>query len=129
MKWETPGAKSRVNPMAFRLLIAALMEGPHTYYDLAEASGLSMPTVRRWLLPFRKTTAGVRRSVHLAEWHDDPRGYPTRPAFAWGDKPDARRVPINGAERQRRVRAKQAVLRGIQRTAGPNPRGPQHEAP
>ena len=114
-KWEAPGAKSRPNPLAIRVLLTALMEGPHTYADLAEASGLHEQTVRHWLVPFRKRVAGLPRVVHIAEWHPDPRGYPTRPAFAWGDKPDAKRRALSNAERQRRVRQRQAAMREVQR--------------
>lgn len=119
MKWEIPGKKARPNPLAFRNLIHALQTEPLDYYELADTTGLHSQTIRRWLLPFRKASHGVPKLVRIAEWHDDPRGYPTRPAFAWGSGPDAKRAPLSGADRSRRVRQRKAMQRMIHATAGP----------
>jgi hypothetical protein len=105
MKWEVPGKQSRTNPLAIRNVIEALMTAPHTYHELVDASGLHNQTVRKLLVPFRKAP----RLVYIAAWHPDARGYPTRPAFSWGAKPDAKRQPLTNAERQRRVRERKKI--------------------
>ncbi len=105
MKWEIPGKRATTNALAIRNLIEALMTAPHTYHELMDASGLHDRTIRAFLVPFRKAP----RMVYIAAWHPDPRGYPTRPAFMWGNRPDARRTPMSNAERQRRVRQRAKV--------------------
>ena len=105
MKWEVHGKQSRTNALAIRNLIEALMTAPHTYYELSEVCGLHDQTVRKLLVPFRKAP----RMVRIAAWHKDRRGYPTRPAFAWGSETDAKRTPLSNAERQRRVRLRAKI--------------------
>jgi hypothetical protein len=113
MKWDEPG-RARTNPLAIRNAILALMQGPHTYRELAEACGLHHRTVRALVTPFRKAP----RLVHIAAWDEDARGYATVPAFEWGDKPDKKRSPLSNAERQSRLRAKRRAQRLNQIMAG-----------
>ena len=112
-----PGRKVRTNALAVRNLILALMEGPHTYLELAEVSGLHDKTVRQFLIPFRKTP----RLVRIGEWHEDVRGYSTRPAFVWGSGPDAKRTPLSSAERSRRSRERVKTLKLHKTLAGLTP--------
>ena len=113
----TPSRNKRINAVALRNLVAALMSGPHDYYELAEITGLSHSTIRRWLAPWRHRSTTVPLLgevpvlVHIAEWHEDPRGVLARPAFAL--KRNGRDVPqpfTAAAERKRKTRARQRAL-------------------
>lgn len=93
-------------------MLQALLDGPHTYEELAEVCGLHVQTIRRWLVPFRRpTTDGHDRLVRIAEWRPDKLGITRRPAFAWGSARDAKRTPLSNAERQRRVRQRRKMAR------------------
>lgn len=126
-----PGRYTRVGPLAIRLLLEALMAGPHTYAELTEACGLSRTTLCRWLTAWRRPAQGMPRRVYIAEWETDPNGRRNTPAFAWGSKPDAKPAPVNGAERQRRRRqraARERQLRTIRALAGQPGTAPQQAA-
>jgi hypothetical protein len=100
-----PGKKTRINALSYKNLFLTLMEGPHTYKELAEETGLAVYTIRTFMTAFRKSP----RLVRIAEWHEDVRGYQTTPAFQWGTKPDAKRTPLSNAERQRLCRQRKKI--------------------
>lgn len=102
--------KVSINALALRLVIEALMSHPHTYDDLTEVTGLHHNTLIRWLAPWRKRIDDMPRRVRIASWEPDPRGYHTRPAFAWGSERDAPRPKLTGAQRQQRVRDRKKAM-------------------
>lgn len=115
MDQSVPGKKSRINALAYRNVIAALMEGvPYTYAELAELSGLADKTVRGLLLPFRQRP----RMVRIGAWQEDRNGRMNTPAFTWGSEPDAQRRPVSARERRAQYRSRQKMLRVIHATAG-----------
>jgi transcriptional regulator with XRE-family HTH domain len=87
-------------------LVGALMSDvPQSYAELADYSGLSYYTVRRYVNALRDHRP---RLVKIAEWSEDIRGARTIPCFLMGSEPDAKRLKISEAERQRRYRAGKA---------------------
>lgn len=119
MNQATPSKRNRIEAVALRNLIWALMNGPHDYYELAEITGLSRSTIRRWLTPWRHQTKPIPRLVHIAEWHEDSRGYLTRPAFAFKiNGMDAKPAGTPAAERKRQYRARLRQRAMLQATAG-----------
>ena len=119
MNQTVPSKRNRINAIALRNLVHALMQGPHDYYQLPEITGLSHSTIRRWLTPWRHQSSGVPRLVHVAAWHEDERGYLSRPAFAYGpNKPNAAPAGKPAAERKRQYRARLKMQAMIQATAG-----------
>lgn len=116
MDQSIPGRKSRINALAFRNVIVALMEGtPYTYAELAEVSGLADKTVRGLLLPFRQRP----RMVRIGAWQEDRIGRANTPAFTWGSEPDAPRRAVSARVRRAQYRARQKMLRMIHATTGP----------
>ena len=77
MNQTIPSQAQRINATALRDLIWAIMQGPKDYYQLAEITGLSKTTVRRWLAPWRQDEKGMPKLVAITAWHEDARGYPT----------------------------------------------------
>lgn len=80
--------------------------------ELANHSGLSYPTVQRYIKALRGTYAPVGASsrmhplVRIIDWEIDRRGNPTIPVFRLDPGPDLKRPKrIGDAERQRRYRA------------------------
>lgn len=119
MNQTVPSKHQRINAIALRNLVWALLQGPHDYYELAEITGLSRTTIRRWLSPWRLKTKDCPRLLTITAWNDDPRGYPTRPAFEF--KPnasDAAKIVKKATEKKRRQRARKGMQRMIQMTAG-----------
>ena len=119
MNQTIPSQAQRINATALRDLVWAIMQGPKDYYQLAEITGLSKTTVRRWLAPWRQDENGMPKLVAITAWHEDARGYPTRPAFEF--KPGAPDVQANVTEegrRKRRQRGREHMRKMIHMTAG-----------
>ena len=112
-----PSKKVRVGPLALVLMINALQTEAHTYAELADACGLHHTTLRRWLAQFRRPTQGHPPMVYIADWEEDHQGRRNTPAFAWGDKPNAKRRPLEHSERQARIRDRNRRTRQIKTLA------------
>ena len=88
-------------------LQTALLQGPRSYDELVECSGLKKPAVARWVKTMRAAGA-----IHRCGWGADRNGAKRVPLFAWGVGVDAPRPgqSIPPAERMARLRAKRRGL-------------------
>jgi len=97
-------APRRLNAMCVGKLIAYLMDVPSNINELAEVSGLSIPTARRFVLSLHREGA-----IRTVSWEEDRLGrYATR-VYAFGRGQDvARPNPARKrAAKKRDARAKQ----------------------
>ncbi len=104
--------KVKVNALAYGHVMKALHEGPCTYDDLVEASGLEKSTVRGIITVLVKL--GL---VRICGWDINGRNVRCITVFEWA--PGKKSVPMpkmTGAERSKRYRenvAKRALLQGM----------------
>ena len=97
--------------VAFKSLLQGL-ESPATALELADATGLSIVTVRRTLAAMTE-----HRLAHIALWTPRPgcAGGPPQPNYQAGAGNNARRpIPLTNAERNRALVARQAQRRNNQ---------------
>ena len=92
-------APCRLNALVVALMTKAMVDGPSTSDDLMEASGLTRPTVARYLRALRKVQA-----VYIAQWEQDSLGRFVRPAFVIGPGRNAARPKTNRIQESRRNR-------------------------
>ncbi len=102
----------KITALSFAKLMKCLLDGPVTYYDMAEETGLHRLTCSRYCAALKKE--GV---VYVAEWMEDRGGRRTLKGYKIGNKPDAARPPwrrtaaeVSKVARERR---KMAQLLGI----------------
>lgn len=105
-----PGArhkpKTRINALSMAFLIRALHDGPCSYEDLQEATGLSRITIRAYVksLQAKKLVREVERGL-------DSRGAQTIMQFRFEpDKPDIKPTPIPNDIRKARYRARRVDI-------------------
>lgn len=75
------------NVTAYGEAVSLILHHPHTIQDLAEATGLSKPTVRKLI-----ATLKTRRCVHISGWSTANRV--RVPIYSWGDRNDVARPPL-----------------------------------
>ncbi len=111
-------APSRLNALSVAQLVRYLQDVPSNVPDLAEASGLSVPTARRFVLAMERAGA-----IRIVEWEPDRLGrYCTKVYAFGGGKPAAKPKRRSeqpgyhsGAERQLRAQRRiQNALAGVQ---------------
>lgn len=93
----------KLNATFTALLIRELVDGPYTYADLGEHTGLHYCTVRDLVKALRE-----RNLVRVAEWHTDARGRHSLAAFVFdaSGKPDAVKPKFTQYQRLQRRRDK-----------------------
>lgn len=92
-----------VNALSFARMIRALLDGPCTFAELMEETGLSYDSVRLWMRELHRQ--GV---VHLSSWVEDSRGRKQVRCFAFGPGRDAKRPPpLTDARKQALYAARQ----------------------
>lgn len=96
----------KTNSMAYAELVAALLEGGHTFRELAEASGLHYVTVLQHVAALRK-----RGVCHIHAWEEDALGRLNVAQFKLGPGRTAAKPKLTGAQRQQRQRDKKAAIR------------------
>lgn len=103
-----PGKKQmKVNHIAYAVMLRELLVGPCTDQELADASGLFVLTVHRWMRVMRKY-----KVVHIAAWEKDARGAHTIPVHALGEGRDVKR-PLKAATIKRKEFAERRTQRLI----------------
>ncbi len=111
-------APSRLNALSVAQLVRYLQDVPSNVPDLAEASGLSVPTARRFVLALERAGA-----IRIVEWEPDRLGRYCTKVYAFGSgKPAAKPKPRKdepgyGCEAQRQRRRQQRMqnaLAGVQ---------------
>lgn len=97
--------------MSLGKLLRLLVDGEHTFEELAESTGLHYRTVCEWVNALHRE--GV---VHIAGYEKDSYNRDNAPLWLFGvDKRDAKRSKLTAAQRQARCRARkrQASLLGL----------------
>jgi predicted ArsR family transcriptional regulator len=103
----------KVNAMCQAQLVKLLLEGTHTCYELAQATGLHYVTVLHYCRELHKAGA-----AHIAMWEKDSRGRDLLKVYKLGAGKDAKRRRMTSAERQRKYREKKKHAEMLQVTTG-----------
>jgi hypothetical protein len=103
----------KVNAMSQAQLVKLLLDGTHTCYELAEASGLHYITVLHYCRELHKAGA-----AHIAMWEKDSRGRDLLKVYKLGAGKDAKRSKMSSAERQQKYRDKKKHAQMVQVTTG-----------
>jgi predicted ArsR family transcriptional regulator len=103
----------KVNAMCQAQLVKLLLEGTHTCYELAQATGLHYVTVLHYCRELHKAGA-----AHIAMWEKDSRGRDLLKVYKLGAGKDAKRRKMSSAERQRKYREKKKHAEMLQVTTG-----------
>lgn len=102
-------SKPRLNSILFAMLLEDLMEGPSTWTELSEKTGLCRGSVLAAIRAMKD-----RKLVHIAGWERDAAGRINVPAFQLGRgrdavKPVKTRAAVN---RDQRAKSASSALRG-----------------
>lgn len=102
-------SKPRLNSILFAMMLEELMEGPTTWTELSEKTGLCRGTVLAAVRAMRD-----KKLVHIAGWERDAGGRINVPAFQLGRKGDTPKPVKSRSAINRDQRAKLAApaLRG-----------------
>lgn len=94
--------RKRMTLIAAGKMQRAMELKPRSLTDLVKVSGLSKPMVTKYVRDLQAETL-----VHVGDWANDRRGYPTIKKYSWGKGVDAPcpRKTITPAERMRVLRA------------------------
>jgi predicted ArsR family transcriptional regulator len=103
----------KVNAMSQAQLIKLLLDGTHTCYELAEATGLHYVTVLHYCRELHKVGA-----AHIHMWEKDSRGRDLLKVYKLGQGKDAKRRSMSSAERQQKYRDKKKHAQMVQVTTG-----------
>lgn len=103
----------RPNAIATATLIKLLWEGTYTIYELAEASGLSYTTCRRYLMAMHRIGA-----AHICGWDLDSLGRDNLRLFKLGPGKDVKRTKRNARMRSADRRTKLSQLTMLHALAG-----------
>jgi predicted ArsR family transcriptional regulator len=103
----------KVNAMCQAQLVKLLLEGTHTCYELAQATGLHYVTVLHYCRELHKAGA-----AHIAMWEKDSRGRDLLKVYKLGAGKDAKRRKMTQAERQKKYREKKKHAQMLQVTTG-----------
>ena len=85
---KTAKGRLRVTALTNALLIRELMNGPCTAPEPVQVTGLGARTVTTYMLALYR-----QRCVRIAAWERDSSGKQSIRCFAFGDAPDAKKVP------------------------------------
>lgn len=95
----------KVNAMSYAKLLRELHDGPFSFAELAQNTGLHYHTVRDYVNALHR-----ERLVHIALWEKDKLGRDCKPLWSYGQARDKKRERMTAAERQERHRAKKRGL-------------------
>ena len=111
------GPKIKLNALSYGKLLEALVDGPCTYNDLVEHTGLEKGTVRGVMNVLVGKSAGVAKLARICAWDMNGRGIRNIMVFEWA--PGQRDVPMpkmSNAERSAKYRlnkSNRALNRGL----------------
>jgi hypothetical protein len=79
--------------------------------EIVEATGLSLPTIRRYLKALRELPKHENRDckLRIVGWAPDARGYLTKPVYKLERGRDVPKIRFTGAEKTRRYRQRKAA--------------------
>ena len=104
---------TRVNALAFSIMIKFLLDGGYTAKELAETTGLAIATVRNYLNSLHRAGA-----IYVSGWDQDDCGRYKAKQFALGEGIDMKKPkPAPQAQKSARWRAKLRNISIIQRMA------------
>lgn len=89
----------KINALSQAHLIKLLLEGDYSCVELADETGLHYLTVVQYTRELHRVKA-----IHITRWEKDVRGRDNIRIYKIGNKKDAVRSKLSGAERQARVR-------------------------
>lgn len=95
----------KINAFHFAKLIKELRDGPYSYQEMAEHTGLHYTTVREYVNALRK-----EREVHIACWDKDSRGRDNTAQWLLGPGVDKKRRAMTHVERSARYRLKRKAM-------------------
>lgn len=99
------------NAVAYATVVQSLIEAAYTIDELIKLSGLAENTTWKFVLALKR-----RKLAYVAVWRTDRFGRHTRPAFSFGNKPDAVRPPPKTATRRSLERRQRLALQAMTRT-------------
>lgn len=91
----------KVNALSYAKLLRELHEGPFSFQELADNTGLHYHTVRDYVNALHR-----ERLVHIFAWDKDSYGRDCKPLWIYGQGRDKKRERMTQAERQQRHRSK-----------------------
>lgn len=91
----------KVNALSYAKLLRELHEGPYSFAELAENTGLHYHTIRDYVNALHR-----ERLVHIFAWDKDSYGRDCKPLWIYGQGRDKKRERMTQAERQQRHRSK-----------------------
>lgn len=104
-------APARLNALSVAKMIAYWQDVPSNVNELAEASGLAVPTTRRFVLALER-----ERAIRVVGWEQDRLGRYVTKVYAFGPGKDAPKPPKarsrNQVRREWRARQKQQRMQG-----------------
>jgi DNA-binding CsgD family transcriptional regulator len=106
-------SRRRLNALSVAQIVVELQRCPTTLHELVEYTGLSIMTVRSYVLTLHKLGG-----CHIEHWEPDRRGAYVTPAWRMGAKRDAPKPTCSDAERAKRFRARLRNLSLVRATAG-----------
>ena len=106
-------SRRRINALSVAQMFVELQLGIVTMHELVTLTGLSLATVRNYVLTLHKLGG-----CHIASWETDSRGRHTTPAFTAGKGKDVPAPKMTEAERHRRHRDRMRQVRMQNAVAG-----------
>ena len=104
-KHRGTGTKVVMNHIHMLNLITALESGTLSMQELADETGLSYVTIRKFC-----TAAHRKKMIHICCWENDAKGRNLVIIYKWGKGTDVKRIKFSAAERQARTRMKKKNL-------------------
>lgn len=104
---------TRVNALAFSIMIKSLLDGGYTAKELAETTGLAIATIRDYVNYMHKAGA-----VYISGWDQDDCGRYRARQYTLGEGIDAKKpAPAPQAQKSARWRNKLRNINILQRMA------------
>ena len=103
----------RINALSVARMMVLMQGGPMSLHDLVAEVGLSIGTVREYVLTLHR-----EGGCHIASWAQDRRGRYTTPQYVSGPGRDARQPKKTVEEINRAYRERQRQLRTLMALAG-----------
>ena len=104
---------TRVNALAFSIMVKAMLDGEYTTREMADLTGLAIGTVRGYVNAMHKAGA-----VYISGWDQDDCGRYRARQYTLGESVDAKKpAPAPQAQKSARWRNKLRNISIIQRMA------------
>jgi len=104
----------RITHIVLAKTLKALLDGPASPQEIAEITGIRLPTAQEWMRSLRKEGC-----VHISGWLPDVLGRDATAVYQLGKGRDTPRKRMSGTEKTRRYRARkrqreiQSIITGV----------------